>query len=132
MPGDVVQAFAREIASRDARRLEAYLSDHVVARFDVAGSLVGRAALLGFWRRLFQSYALFELHIVKTVIQGDLVLAESLYLLGPRRGGVMDIRAISIFEVERSIITRWQDHADLSEVPANEKELWRRLGSARW
>lgn len=132
MPGDVVQAFAGEIATRDARRLEAYLSEHVIARFDVAGSLVGRAALLGFWRRLFQSYALFELHIVKTVIQDDLVLAESLYLLGPRRGGVMDIRAISIFEVERGLITRWQDHADLNEVPITEKELWRRLGSARW
>ena len=132
MPGDVIQAFADEIASRDARRLETFLSEHVVARFDVAGSLVGRAAVLGFWRRLFQSYALFELHIVKTVIQGDLVLAESLYLLGPRKGGLMDIRAISIFEVEHGVITRWQDHADLSDVPQTEQELWSRLVSARW
>lgn len=132
MPGDVVQAFAAQIASRDARRLESYLSEHVTAEFDVAGRLVGRQAVLGFWRRLFQSYVLFELHITKSVIQDDLVIAQSIYLLGPRMGGLLDVRAINVFEVKRGLITRWRDHADLGDVPPTEKELWRRLGAARW
>jgi limonene-1,2-epoxide hydrolase len=132
MPGDVVQAFAGEIASRDARRLESYLAEHVAAQFDIAGELRGRAALLGFWRRLFQTYALFELHILKAVVDEGLVIAESVYLLGARRGGLMSVRAINLFEVEGGVITRWRDHADLADVPRAELDRWRRLSAARW
>ena len=102
MPGDVVQAFAGEIASRDVRRLESYLSEQVAAQFDIAGELVGRTALLGFWRRLFQSYSLFELHILKSVTQGELVIAESLYLLAANRGLVMNVRAINVFDTTQT------------------------------
>lgn len=132
MPGSVVQAFAKEIAFRDVRRLETYLAEHVAARFDIAGDLIGRTALLGFWRRLFQTYSLFELHILKCVAEGDLVIAESAYLLAARRGGLLDVRAISVFEVEQGVITHWRDHADLAEVPASEKDRWLRLSRARW
>ena len=132
MPGSVVQAFAKEIAFRDVRRLETYLAEHVAARFDIAGDLIGRTALLGFWRRLFQTYSLFELHILKCVAEDDLVIAESAYLLAARRGGLLDVRAISVFEVEQGVITHWRDHADLAEVPMSEKERWLRLSKARW
>lgn len=132
MPRALVQAFAGEIASRDTRRLEPYLAEHVAARFDVAGDLVGRAALLAFWRRLFQTYALFELHILKAVAEDEIVIAESVYLLGKRGGDPMPVRAITIFEVRQELITHWRDHADLAEIPQSEQERWRRLGSARW
>ena len=132
MPGSVVQAFAKEIAFRDVRRLETYLAEHVAARFDIAGDLIGRTALLGFWRRLVQSYSLFELHILKCVAEDDLVIAESAYLLAARRGGLLDVRAISVFEVEQGVITHWRDHADLAEVPVSEKDRWRRLSADRW
>ena len=132
MPGSVVQAFAKEIAFRDVRRLETYLAEHVAARFDIAGDLIGRTALLGFWRRLFQTYSLFELHILKCVAEDDLVIAESAYLLAARRGGLLDVRAISVFEVEQGVITHWRDHADLAEVPVSEKDRWLRLSRARW
>lgn len=132
MPGSVVQAFAKEIAFRDVRRLETYLDEHVAARFDIAGDLIGRTALLGFWRRLFQTYSLFELHILKCVADDDLVIAESAYLLAARRGGLLDVRAISVFEVEQGVITHWRDHADLAEVPVSEKDRWLRLSRARW
>lgn len=132
MSGEVIQAFAAEIASRDVRRLESYLAEHVAAQFDVAGELIGRAALLAFWRRLFENYALFELHLLKSVVAEDLVITESVYLLGASRGGVTSVRAINIFEVEQGLITRWRDHADLSDVSRAEKERWRRLSMARW
>ena len=132
MPGSVVQAFAKEIAFRDVRRLETYLAEHVAARFDIAGDLIGRTALLGFWRRLFQTYSLFELHILKCVAEDDLVIAESAYLLAARRGGLLDVRAISVFEVEQGVITHWRDHADLAEVPLSEKDRWRRPSADRW
>jgi limonene-1,2-epoxide hydrolase len=132
MPGSVVQAFAKEIAFRDARRLETYLDEHVAARVDIAGDLIGRTALLGFWRRLFQTYSLFELHILKCVAEDDLVIAESAYLLAASRGGLLDVRAISVFEVEQGVITHWRDHADLAEVPGSEKDRWLRLSRARW
>jgi len=132
MSGSVVQAFAKEIAFRDVRRLEIYLAKHVAARFDIAGEFVGRTALLGFWHRLFQTYSLFELHILKCVAEDDLVIAESAYLLAERRGGFLDVRAISVFEVEQGVITHWRDHADLAEVPASEKDRWLRLSRARW
>ncbi len=132
MPRDLVQTFAGEIASRDARRLAPYLSESVQARFDVAGTVVGRAALLAFWRRLFQSYALFELHILKAVAEDDMVIADSVYLLGKRGSDPMPVRAITIFEVRQKLITHWRDHADLAEVPQAEMDRWRRLGAARW
>ena len=34
--------------------------------------------------------------------------------------------------VEKGVITRWRDHADLAEVPLAEKDRWRRLSAARW
>lgn len=68
--------------------------DSPSARFDIAGDLVGRNALLGFWRRLFQTYSVFELHILKCVADDDIVISESAYLLSERRGGVLDVRAI--------------------------------------
>ncbi|TFW11250.1 nuclear transport factor 2 family protein [Brevundimonas intermedia] len=132
MPGTVVQAFAKEIACRDVRRLETYLAEHVAARFDIAGDLIGRTALLGFWGRLFQSYSLFELHILKCVAEDDLVIADSAYLLAARCGGLLDVRAISVFEVQQGVITHWRDHADLAEVPVSEKDRWLRLSRARW
>ncbi|MBB5747092.1 nuclear transport factor 2 family protein [Brevundimonas variabilis] len=132
MPENVVQAFAREIAFRDVRRLEPYLGEHVAARFDIAGDLIGRKALLGFWRRLFQTYSLFEFHILKCVVEDELVMAEGVYLLATRHAAVLDVRAISIFEVEQGIITHWRDHADLTEVPMSEKDRWRRLSGSRW
>ncbi|MCV0416212.1 MAG: hypothetical protein K5831_15205 [Brevundimonas sp.] len=45
---------------------------------------------------------------------------------------LVDVRAISIFEVDQGVITHWRDHADLAEVPKAETDLWRRLGGARW
>lgn len=132
MPGSVVQAFAREIAFRDVRRLETYLAEHVAARFDIAGELVGRTALLGFWRRLFQTYSLFELHILKCAAEDGLVIAQSAYLLAARRGGLLDVRSISVFKVDQGVITHWRDHADLTEVPVSEKDRWLRLSRARW
>jgi limonene-1,2-epoxide hydrolase len=91
-----------------------------------------RTALLGFWRRPFQTYSLFELHILKCVAEDDLVIAESAYLLAASRGGLLDVRAISVFEVEQGVITHWRDHADLAEVPGSEKDRWLRLSRARW
>lgn len=132
MPGALVQAFAKEIAFRDVRRLESYLAEHVAARFDIAGDFSGRSALLGFWRRLFQTYSLLELHILKCVAEGDLVIAESAYFLAAPRSAVLDVRAISVFEVEQGVITHWRDHADLAEVPKSDKDRWRRLSGARW
>jgi limonene-1,2-epoxide hydrolase len=44
----------------------------------------------------------------------------------------MNVRAINVFEVEKGVITRWRDHADLAEVPLAEKDRWRRLSVARW
>lgn len=132
MPGKLVDAFASEIERRDARRLERYFAEHVAAHFDVAGDFVGRHALLAFWRRLFQSYSQFELHILKSVTEGPLVIAESAYLLASKRGVLPVVRAITIIEVEDGAIVSWRDHADLSDVPQKETERWRRFGQARW
>lgn len=117
---------------RDVRRLEAFLAEEVAARFDEAGELRGRRALLGFWRRLFQSYPLFELHILKSVTEQDLVIAEAIYLIGQRGGGVMSVPVIAVFEIRDDAVVRWDDHADLAGVPWKERQRWRRLGGSRW
>lgn len=132
MPEDVIQAFAGQIAHRDVRRLEPFLSEYVAAQFDVTGELLGRSTLLGFWRRLFQNYTLFELHVLKSIAQDSLVLAEGLYLLRRQRGPVISVRAITVFEVQAGLISHWRDYADLAEVPAAEKDRWRRLKGDRW
>lgn len=54
------------------------------------------------------------------------------YLLAARRGGLLDVRAISFFEVEQGVIRHWRDHANLAEVPVSEKDRWLRLSKARW
>jgi limonene-1,2-epoxide hydrolase len=130
--GDLVTTFAGALNSGDVRRLDPFLAEDVEAWFDEAGRLSGRRALLAFWRRLFQTYPIFELHIVKAIAQDDLAIAEAIYLLGPSRGPVLSVRAIAVYEIKNNLIARWTDHADLAEVPMTERERWRRLGAARW
>lgn len=131
-PGDVIRAFAQQIAARDIRAFETYLDDSIDATFDEAGSLPGRRAVVAFWRRLFQTYPVCEMHLIRLIEEGAMVIAEGVYILGGTRGPLMSVRAISLFEIEGERILRWTDHADLGDVPASERQKWRRLASARW
>lgn len=130
--GDLVRALAAEIGSGDSRRLSPFLTDDIEANFDEAGRLTGKRSLLAFWRRIFQIHPVFEMHVVKLVAEGPIVIVETIYVIGARRGPLMSVRAISLFEIGNGLIERWTDHADLASIPSGERERWRRLGAARW
>lgn len=131
-PGDVIRAFAQQISARDIRAFETFLDDSIDATFEEAGVLLGRRAVVAFWRRLFQTYPVCEMHLIRLIEEGAMVIAEGVYILGAARGPVMSVRAISLFELRGERILRWTDHADLGDVPVSERQKWRRLGSARW
>lgn len=131
-PGDVLRAFVQQIAARDIHAFEAFLDDCVDATFEESGLLRGRRAVVAFWRRLFQTYPVCEMHLIRLIEEGAMVIAEAVYILGAARGPLMSVRAISLFEIKDERIIRWTDHADLGDVPASERQKWRRLGSAKW
>lgn len=129
---ELVQAFAEAFSLSDARALAPFLGEEITARFEEAGRLDGRRTVLDFWRRLFQVYPHVHLQISRFVADGGLVIAEVLYALSPSAERTTSVRTISVFEVEDDVIVRWADHADLTDVPIQERALWRRLGAARW
>ena len=129
---ELVQAFIRAFSQGDARSLAPFLDEDVSARFEEAGGLEGRRMVVDFWRRLFQTYPEIDLRIGKLVKEGSLVIAELLYGLKTSRGVTTSVKTISIFEIRRDLIVSWVDHADLTDVPSKERDLWRRLGVARW
>jgi limonene-1,2-epoxide hydrolase len=131
-PGDLVRAFAGAVSSGDVGSLEPFLDDDIDATFDEAGALSGRRTVLAFWRRLFETYVRFEMHIVRLVEEGSVVIAEAVYILHMRRGGSLSVRAMALFEIEKDRIVRWTDHADLADVSPEERRRWRRLGAAKW
>ncbi len=129
---NLLQTFAKAFSLGDFRMLTPFLGEDVTAQFEEAGRIKGRKSVLDFWRRLFQTYAQIDLHVTKVAAEGGLVLAELFYRLTPGRGSTTSVRTISIFEIRDDVIISWVDHADLAEVSRKERELWRRLGSARW
>jgi len=129
---DLLHAFAEAFSQGDARVLAPFLDEDITAQFEEAGRLAGRRTVLDFWRRLFQTYDIIDLQIAKLVTEGGLVIAELLYRLKPARGTTTAVRTISVFQVHEGLIVSWVDQADLTDVPGKERELWRRLGSARW
>lgn len=129
---ELVQAFIKAFSQGDARNLAPFLDEDVSARFEEAGRLDGRRMVVDFWRRLFQTYPEIDLRIGKLVKEGNLVIAELLYGLKTGRGVTTPVKTISVFEIRRDLIVSWVDHADLTDVPSKERELWRRLGAARW
>lgn len=129
---EIVEAFIQAFSLGDARQLGPFLAEEVDARFEEAGTLFGRRAVLDFWRRLFQSYPEIDVKTSKVIVEGGLVIAELLYRLQPGKGKTTSVRTISVFEVKNNLIVGWADHADLTDVPGKERDLWRRLGAARW
>jgi limonene-1,2-epoxide hydrolase len=128
----IVEAFIQAFGLGDARRLGPFLAEEVDAWFEEAGMLCGRRTVLDFWRRLFQSYPEVDVKTSKVIVEGGLVIAELLYRLQPGKGKATSVRTISVFEVKDDRIVCWADHADLTDVPRKERDLWRRLGAARW
>lgn len=131
-PRELVQAFVEAFGHGDARYLAPFLSEDVTAEFEDAGRLHGRRTVVDFWRRLFQTYPEIDLKMSKLVAEEDLVIAELLYELKPGKGQAIKVRTISVFEIRDDSILGWMDHADLTDVAAKERALWRRLGAARW
>lgn len=129
---ELVQAFILAFSQGDARSLAPFLDEDVSARFEEAGGLDGRRKVVEFWRRLFHTYPEVDLRIGKLVKEGSLVIVELLYRLKTGPGVTTSVKTISVFEIRREQIVSWVDHADLTDVPLKERELWRRLGAARW
>jgi limonene-1,2-epoxide hydrolase len=129
---DVIRAFAVEFGRGEIRRLAAYLAEDVRVQFPDVPLLEGRAAVLAFLRRLFQTYPVRELRLHKCVSDSEIVLVEAVYVFALRRTPAFTRRGITLFEVRSTGLAAWTDYSDLDDTPPDEKERWRRLGSARW
>ncbi len=129
---DLIQAFAQVFRQGNAQSLALFLDEDVCASFAQSGALAGRRTVVDFWRRLFERYSEIDVRIGKLVTEGSLVIGELSYTLKTRSGRTTYVRTVSVFEIKVGLILNWVDHADLAAVPDQEKELWRRLGAARW
>lgn len=128
---DLVRGLGEAVTSGDLTRLADSLATAATAGLFALQPLTGRQAILGFLRRM-RTCAAWEMHVLKAVTEGDVVVAETLHIFIPKQGGPYSVRSIAVFEIRSDAVSTWHEHPDLSEVSSDQLERWRRLRSGRW
>jgi limonene-1,2-epoxide hydrolase len=112
--------------------LAPFLADDIAFQAGELPVLHGRLAVLGFWRRLFQTYRRIEMTLVLHIVDGDMVVAEQRQCFTPRTGEIVRIDSVSVYRLQGGLIANWSDYMELDDLPLEQQALWRRLWAARW
>lgn len=131
-PAELVRAFAAEFGGGDVRRLAAYLTEDVRAQFAETAVMEGRRSVIAFLRRLFQTYPVRELQLLKCVSDLPIVIVEAVYIFAFSKAPAVTLQAIIVFEIRDGGIASWTDYADLDDASREERARWRRLATANW
>lgn len=111
--------------------LESFLDEEVVYQVDGFEPVVGRRAVLAYWRRMFDLHETVRMSLARHVRDRQVAIAAVRQFYLARKRPPLVIDSLAVFELQGERISRWSDHLD-GEVPEEETALWRRLRSARW
>lgn len=124
--------FLRAFDAARAETLEPFLHEDVAYRVDGFEPVLGRRAVLAFWRRMFTAHEAVRMSLERQVRDGDVVIAaqRQLYLAGRRQPLLFD--SFVIYELEDERIRDWSDRLQIQSLGEEDAAVWRRLRTARW
>lgn len=124
--------FLRAFGDGRAESLEPFLHEDVAYRVDGFEPVIGRRAVLAFWRRMFTAHDAVRMSLERQVRDGDVVIAaqRQLYLAGRRQP--LRFGSFVISELEDERIRDWSDRLQIEALDEEDAAVWRRLPSARW
>ena len=130
-PEPPVPDFLGAFQERRREALEPFLDEAVVYQVDGFEPVVGRRAVLAYWRRMFDLHETVRMSLARHVRDGEVAIAavHQLYLARSRPPLVLE--SLTVFELQGERIRQWSDHL-AGEVPEETAALWRRLRAARW
>ena len=127
-----IPEFLRAFAARRPESLEPFLHEEVAYRVDGFEPVVGRRAVLAYWRRMFEAHEAVRMSLERQVRDGDVVIAaqRQLYLAGRREPLLFD--SLVIYELKDERIRDWFDRPRAEDLGEEDAAVWRRLRAARW
>lgn len=130
-PSSPVPDFLRTFRAGRWQALQPFLHEEIV--YQVAGfeQIVGRRAVLAYWRRMFEVHETVRMSLARHVRDGDVVIAAQRQLFLARRRPPLMLDSLAVYELKDDRIRLWTEHLD-DEVAEEEAEVWRRLRIARW
>jgi limonene-1,2-epoxide hydrolase len=124
--------FLRAFAGHCWSDLEPFLHEDVVYAVDGFDPVVGRRAVLAYWRRMFEAYGAVRMDAERQVRDGDIVIAaqRQLYLVEGRMP--LSLRSMAVYELDDELIREWSDTFGSDGLDKDVAAVWRRLRAARW
>lgn len=124
--------FLRAFGAGRAESLEPFLHEDVAYRVEGFEPVLGRRAVLAFWRRMFTAHDAVRMSLERQVRDGDVVIAaqRQLYVSGRRQPLLFD--SLVIYELEGERIREWSDRLQIEALGEEDAAVWRRLRTARW
>lgn len=127
-----MREFLSVFATRRHENLEPFLDEEVVYRVDGFEPVVGRRAVLAYWRRMFESHEVVRMSLARQVRDGDLVLTAQRQFFSPTRWPPLLFDSMVLYEFHNDRVRVWWDCLSPEDIDESHTELWRRLRIARW
>lgn len=130
-PDSPIPDFLRAFRAGRSETLQPFLHEEIVYQVDGFERIVGRRAVLAYWRRMFDVHEAVRMSPARHVRDGDVVIValRQLYLAGRRPPLMLD--SMAVYELEDERIRLWSERLD-GEVGEEDAAVWRRLRTARW
>lgn len=124
--------FLRAFGDGRVESLEPFLHEDVAYRVDGFDPVLGRRAVLAFWRRMFTAYEAVRMSLERQIRDGDVVIAAQRQLYLARRRQPLLFDSFVIYELEDERIRDWSDRLQIENLAEEDAAVWRRLRTARW
>lgn len=127
-----VPDFLKAFRARRHQDLAPFLHEEVVYAVEGFDPLVGRRAVLAYWRRMFETHETVRMSLERHVRDGDLVIAaqRQLYVAGRRQP--LLVESMVVYELKDELIRHWSDRPCADDLTGEDAAVWRRLRTARW
>lgn len=127
-----IPEFLRAFRARRVEGLEPFLHDDVAYRVDGFEPVLGRRAVLAYWRRMFDAHHAVRMSLERQVRDGDVVIAAQRQLYLATRRPPLLVDSLVVYELEEERIRSWSDGVRIEDLSAEDAAVWKRLRTARW
>lgn len=125
-------AFVRAFREHRAGQLEPFLDEAVVYAVDGFPALQGRAAVLAYWRRMFDTHAEIHMSVSRRIQDGGVIIAAQRQAYAFLARPPVVVESLVVYELRAGRIVSWRDSLQAEDLGPEEEALWRRLREARW
>lgn len=126
-----IPSFLRAFRAGRWEALQPFLHEEIVYQVEGFEQIVGRRAVLAYWRRMFEVHETVRVSLARHVRDGDVVIAAQRQLFLARRRPPLMLDSLAVYELEDERIRLWSERLD-DEIAEQDAAVWHRLRTARW